>query len=277
MISDANARLLEQARSGDAAALEQLLQMYQDRIYRFGMKMCRNPEDAEDVLQETLIAMARGLREFRGASSISTWLYQIARSYCIKKRRRSKFAPAFEERIDNQGGTAGPELRDHRQGPDEALASREMEAALNEAVRGLEPMYREVLLLRDVEGLTALEVAEVLHVSPQAVKSRLHRARSAVRLKLGPLLDPQDTDEVRRGCPDIVHLFSRHLEDEIDGSACLEMERHMEGCPHCRATCDSLKQTLALCHASSLQGGVPTRVQGAVRDAIRAVVTRSKR
>jgi RNA polymerase sigma-70 factor (ECF subfamily) len=76
--------LLTSARAGDGAALEELLLRHQPRIYRFGMKMCRDPEDASDVLQDTLLAMARTIADFRGASSLSTWLYTITRSFCIK-------------------------------------------------------------------------------------------------------------------------------------------------------------------------------------------------
>ena len=81
-------KLLEAARAGDRAALDQLLTRHQSRVYRFGLKMCRDSEDAKDVLQETLLAVARNVKDFRGASSVSTWLYTIARSFCIKKRRR---------------------------------------------------------------------------------------------------------------------------------------------------------------------------------------------
>ena len=93
MQNETSHALLERARLGDRQAIEELLARHQAQVYRFGLRMCRNPEDAEDVLQETLLAMARGVRDFRGASSISTWLYTIARSFCIKKRRTSKFAP----------------------------------------------------------------------------------------------------------------------------------------------------------------------------------------
>ena len=94
-------RLLEAARAGDKHALELLLERHQVQIYSFGMKMCRDPEDAKDVLQDTLLAMARGVRGFQGGSSLSTWLYTIARSYCIKKRRRGKFAPEEERSLDD--------------------------------------------------------------------------------------------------------------------------------------------------------------------------------
>src|SRR6187397_1258339 len=97
-----DAELLSAARGGDKAALEKLLERHQAQVYRFGMKMCRDPEDAADVLQDTLLAMARGVRDFRGASSLSTWLYSIARSFCIKKRRRSKFGPENERSLDTE-------------------------------------------------------------------------------------------------------------------------------------------------------------------------------
>ena len=99
-MSDNDEALVAAARDGDRRALERLLDRHQAAVYRFGMKMCREPEDAKDVLQETLFAAARTLPEFRGASSVSTWLYTIARSFCIKKRRTSKFAPERIESID---------------------------------------------------------------------------------------------------------------------------------------------------------------------------------
>jgi RNA polymerase sigma-70 factor (ECF subfamily) len=91
--SPSDERLLADARAGDRQALEMLLERHQAQVYRFGMKMCRDPEDAKDVLQDTLLAMARSVRDFRGASSISTWLYRIARSFCIKKRVRASLHP----------------------------------------------------------------------------------------------------------------------------------------------------------------------------------------
>src|SRR5690606_26401769 len=118
--------LLEAARAGDRAALETLLVRHQGAVYRFGLKMCRDPEDAEDVLQETLLAMARGVGDFRGASSISTWLYTVARSFCIKKRRRSKFAP-HETSLDAGAATEAGRLADPARAPDDALAGKQVE------------------------------------------------------------------------------------------------------------------------------------------------------
>src|SRR5512146_3412268 len=92
--------LLAAAREGDRDALEQLLAAHQHRVFRFGVKMCGQEEDAKDVLQETLLAAARNIRDFRGASSVSTWLYTIARSFCIKKHRTSKFAPDHVDSLE---------------------------------------------------------------------------------------------------------------------------------------------------------------------------------
>ncbi len=202
--------LLERARAGDAQAIEALLERHQAQVYRFGLKMCRDPEDAKDVLQDTLLSMARGVRGFRGASSISTWLYTIARSFCIKKRRRSKLAPGEDRSLDTEMFAEGRQLTDPAQSPDEALAGKHVERAPEQAIGSLEPMYREVLLLRDVEGLTAPEVAEVLGVTVQAVKSRLHRARLSVRAQVAPLLGiPTERAAATGTCPDVLTLFSQ--------------------------------------------------------------------
>ena len=263
--------LLAQARAGNRQSLETLLERHQGRVYRFGMKMCRNPEDAKDVLQDTLLAMARGVRDFRGSSSISTWLYTIARSFCIKKRRKSKFAPEDEGSLETGAPAEARTLADPAETPDEVLAGKQMERALEQAIAELEPMYREVLLLRDAEGLTAPEVAEVLGVTTQAVKSRLHRARLAVRERVAPLLGIKtDLPAAPGTCPDVLMMFSQHLEDEISADLCAQMERHLEGCGRCRGTCDTLKRTLALCRTAGASVPVPPTVQASVKSALRS-------
>ena len=266
-IRSEEAALLEAARRGDRRALEALLAFEAPRIYRFGRQMCGHTHDAEDVLQETLLAAARGIGEFRGASSVSTWLYTIARSYCIKKRRRSKFAPAHEESLED-GPTETRSLPDAAPDPEQAMATHELGAALGRAIDELDPASREVLVLRDAEGLSAKEVAEVMGISVDAVKSRLHRARSAVRERMVSFVGRGEAAASARGdCPDVVDLFSRHLEGEISADACVAMEAHLASCPRCRSACESLQDTLALCrrHAGP---EVPAAVQATVRRAL---------
>ncbi len=261
-------RLLEAAKRGDQDALTALIERYQPRIFGFGMKMCRNPEDAQDIVQDTLWAAARTLRDFRGASSVSTWLYTIARSFCIKKRRQSKFAPSSIVSLDSADGRGALDLPDHGRAPDDLLHDRRMREAVEGAVGALDPAYREVLILRDMEGLTAAEVAEVMGLSVEAVKSRLHRARASVRQELAERLRPNAPIPEAPGCPDIVKLFSRHLEGDIKPDTCAEMERHLGQCGRCRAACDSLKDTLRLC-STGPRPQVPPEVQESIRAGIR--------
>jgi RNA polymerase sigma-70 factor (ECF subfamily) len=258
--------LVEAAKRGDRRALEQLLGIHQARVFRFGKKMCRDDEDAADVLQETLLAAARTLPDFRGASSVSTWLYTIARSFCIKKRRSSKFAPAALESLDQQADQ-GAAVADPDRSPEEAAAGRQLQTALDTAIDSLDPMYREVLVLRDVEGLPAADVAEALGISVDAVKSRLHRARMAVRERVAPALGLDSSGAPAPSCRDVVEVFSRRMEGEIDGAGCAELEHHLEGCPACRGRCDSLRATLALCRRAG-EAPVPPAVERSVRAAL---------
>jgi RNA polymerase sigma-70 factor, ECF subfamily len=260
--------LIRAAQKGDEGALDALLKRYQPQIFRFGMKMCRDPEDAREVLQDTLFAAARTVHGFRGASSVSTWLYTIARSFCIKKRRRSVFAP---EVVSLESGSSDAFLAlDQGRDPERTLADREVGAALEAAIASLEPEYREVLLLRDVEGLSAAEVAEVTAISVPAVKSRLHRARASVRQRLAPLLAPLPAQPSQDAgpCPDVVELLSRHLEGDIGRDTCAEMERHVAACSGCHAACESLRQTLRLCESTPVPE-VPEALQQSIRRGIR--------
>lgn len=261
--------LLAAARQGDAAALEVLLVRYQPHLYRFGLRMCGNVEDAGDVAQESLISMARSLRDFRGDSSVSSWLYTIARRFCIKKRRRSKFAPAREESLDAPG-TAAQLLADPAPSPEQTATNRELAVALTRAIDALDPAQREVLVLRDVEGLSAPEVAKILGLSIEAVKSRLHRARVAVRKELTPVLGRPAAGSARTTmCPDVLTLFSRHLEGEIDPGVCATMEAHLAQCRHCRDACESLKRVLAICRQLPTPD-VPASLAMSVKAAIHA-------
>jgi RNA polymerase sigma-70 factor (ECF subfamily) len=265
--------LLAAARAGDRGALEALLLRYQAKVYGFGMKMCRDPEDAKDILQDTLLTMARTVRDFRGASSLSTWLYSIARSFCIKKRRRGK-SIAAEPLSSHPGGADAATVPHPAPGPEETLGSREVETVLAHAIAALAPSYREVLVLRDIEGLSAAEVAEVLGLSVEAVKSRLHRARLAVRQSLAPMLGFGTRPAVRRvshKCPNVLVRFSRHLEGEISAELCAEMERHVAGCNDCRDACESLRRTLHLCRTAPAPQ-VPDAIQESVRSGLRAAL-----
>jgi RNA polymerase sigma-70 factor (ECF subfamily) len=271
MPDESNDQLLAAAKLGDRAALLKLLERHQAQIYRFGMRMCGDAQDAQDVLQETLLAMARGVHDFRQDSSISSWLYAIARSFCAKKHRKDELTSTQPSSLSNEG--ADQKLTAPGATPDDAAAASQLRSALQSAIDSLEPGYREVLILRDVEGLTAAEVAHALGLGVQAVKSRLHRARRELRERLMPFASPKEaTVPPSSGCPDVLRLFSEHLEDDLSPRLCSEMQRHLESCSRCNQTCESLRATLDLCRSSPKQP-VPEAVQSRVRDAVQRLLT----
>lgn len=268
MSTDTEDPMFAAARAGNRRAIEQLLEKHHDRIFRFGMRFCGNEEDAKDVMQETLLTLVRSLPSFEGRSTLSTWLYTVARSFCIKKRRKGKFAPAQLDSLEAAEASPHEPVHDTLE-PDEALAAKRLQDAFNRELQALEPEQREVLLLRDVEGLPASQVAEVLQISVAAVKSRLHRGRLKLRSQLAPLLNADV--EPSGNCPDVLALYSQYVEGDIEPALCQTMERHLASCARCRAQCDSLKQTLALCSRAGTDE-LSSEVKQSVREALRELL-----
>ena len=183
--------LIEASREGDPTAVEQLVRAHQTRVYNFAMRMCRNVEDAKDILQETFLGMIRSIKDFRGESRFSTWLYRIASNACLKKRRRGVHDPEPEQELSldelmPRPGAGGlkPEIPDWSEDAEQALLRGELSERMEAAIDRLPREYKIVLVLRDIEGFSAEETAQMLKLSIPAVKSRLHRARVFVRQEL---------------------------------------------------------------------------------------------
>lgn len=195
---DGERALIEASRSGDPVAVEELIRSHQTRVYNFAMRMCRNVEDAKDILQETFLGMLRSIKEFRGESKFTTWLYRIASNACLKKRRRGVFEPGPEQEmsLDELMPRPGPdgrrsEIADWSEDAEHALLRGELSERMEAAIDRLPRDYKIVLVLRDIEGFSAEETAEVLKLSVPAVKSRLHRARVFVRKELAGYFQAQ--------------------------------------------------------------------------------------
>ena len=180
--------LIERARGGDGKAFEEIVARYEDRIYRFGYRMCGHDEDARDVLQDTFLAALRHIGGYRGEGRFVNWLYKIASSACLKKRRRRKDEPGTPLSLEDEGPGEGvplvQRLATPDPGPDEEAHRRELRARLQEAVLRLPEHYRVVLVLRDFEHRSTEEVAELLGLQLSATKVRLHRARLLMRKHL---------------------------------------------------------------------------------------------
>jgi len=247
------------ARDGDRAAMEELLAWVAPSIQRFALRMCRNEADADDVLQDALLSIATHLHEFEGRSSLPSWAFTLTRSACARRRRGLKNQPAdSDDVLVAQPGDAP--------GPEEVALRGEARLIVGQALDRVSEEHREVLLLRDVEGLTAPEAALTLGLSVDALKSRLHRARAALRDELRSAFEA-DAAPRAPGCPDVVRALSEKLEGDLDPSACAEMEKHVEGCPACARTCDALKDALRACRSSSTPALTP-EIRARVRSAL---------
>jgi RNA polymerase sigma-70 factor (ECF subfamily) len=258
-MEDSDQALLEAARQGDRQAIDELLARHQRQIYRFGLRMCGDQDRAREVLQETMLAAFRSLPGFRGDAALSTWLYQIARSFCIKERRRDRPEVPL---ADEERRLVAP-----AEGPEQAAHAREIGRALAKAIGALPSEQREVLVLRDVEGLSAEEAAKVVGIDVGALKSRLHRARVELRAHLASLLGDESALGGPAPCPELAHELSAYASAEIDQAACVKIEEHLASCPRCAGACQALKQTVSLCRR--LPGGeVPALVRAAVRRAL---------
>jgi len=159
-----------------------------DLIYRYANRLCGEAEAAKDLVQETFLNAYRGFKDFRGDAQISTWLYTIASRACLRMRRKKKGEPERELSLDEFVPTSEGEFRLQIPvdglTPEEAFQNKELRQALDQAIEKLPRKYRMVLVLRDMEGLSAKEVGTVMGLNERAVKSRLHRARLFVRREL---------------------------------------------------------------------------------------------
>lgn len=186
---------LEALRDGDKAEFALLVEEYSPMIYRLGLKMLNNPQDAEDILQETFIKAYKHISKFDGRSSVSTWLYRIATNEALMSLRKKRpNTVSFDMPSTYESEPQEPlQIVDWCCLPEEEYLSAEGRLRLDEAAGRLPESLRIVFVLRDIEGLSTRESAEVLDISEMAVKTRLSRARLRLREDLskyyGQLVD----------------------------------------------------------------------------------------
>lgn len=169
--------LVERSRAGDRAAFEELVRRHADRLYAVVLRFVADADEAEEVTQEAFIRAWRGIGGFDGRSRFFTWLYRIGINEA-KRRSEREHAGRAARSIEDSPIEDAP---DWSEAPEARAEQRDLRRVLEEAVRALPPEYRAPLILRDVEGLSTEEAAEVMELGEAAFKSRLHRARLAVR------------------------------------------------------------------------------------------------
>jgi len=178
--------LVAQSREGDTRAFGELVRRYEGKIFRLAQHVTQNREDAEDVLQETFLKAYEHLDQFQGNSKFYTWIVRIAVNQALMKLRRRKTdkSVSLDESIDTGEDTIVREIAAWDEDPEQRFSREELGEILDKAIQSLEPPYRSVFVLRDIEELSTEETAEALDLSVPAVKSRLLRARLQLREKL---------------------------------------------------------------------------------------------
>lgn len=181
--------------AGNLEAFDRFVEAFHARLFQYTLLVCGQREDAEEVAQETLMKVFENFNQLREPERVRAWVFRIARNACLMKRRKSVFAPSQELSLDDLLPPAGDhsgerklEIADWSSLPETEVLRAELRDVIQGAIESLPDIYKTVLLLRDVEELTTEEAAEILDVSQDVVKTRLHRARLAVRQKLDSYL-----------------------------------------------------------------------------------------
>lgn len=192
MDTQVTASLIDRLRGGDAVALEEVMDQFASRVHRLAYGITRNQADAEEVVQDVFLRLFRKIDAFEGRSALGTWIYRIAVNTALIKRRGKRATlevlledhlPTFKDDGHREGDRAML-LADWSETPEEELLSSETREIVRRLIAGLPEQYRVVLLLRDIEELSNEETAEILEETVPSVKSRLHRARMALREQL---------------------------------------------------------------------------------------------
>jgi len=192
----AEIELARELLDGKPEAFDRFVEHFRSKVFHYSWLMCGHREDAEEVSQETLLRVFENFHQLREPEHVRAWVFRIAKNACLMKRRKSAYAPERELSLDeflpamsdDRDGTPKVEIADWSSLPEDQAIRAQLRRTLDDAIAELPDTYRSVLLLRDVEELSTEETAQVLGLNPDAVKTRLHRARLFARKKLDQCL-----------------------------------------------------------------------------------------
>jgi RNA polymerase sigma-70 factor (ECF subfamily) len=227
------------------------------------MKVCGHPEDAEDTMQEVLLKLLPYLQKFENPQALSVWLYKVARNRCLMNRRGAKKARNRHVSLDDLMPSEfelGQLLKSTGPNPEVNVLRDETRKRLRDALLKVPPLYRMVLVLHDMEGLSTSEVARVIGIREGTVRVRLHRARLLLRQELTrrekakrgvvdriPAAAGEDSTKRPRNCREMFAALSDYMDGLVDDEHTREMEKHLNDCKPCVAFLDSLKSAVQQC------------------------------
>ena len=199
MEKEVEIQLARDLMAGQPEAFDRFVEHFRAKIFQYSWLMCGQREDAEEVSQETLLRVFESFNQLRQPERVRAWVLRIAKNFCLMKRRRSQFAPTQElsldeymPALDRDGGHVKLQIADWSSLPEDRMLRAELRRVLDQAIAALPDTYRSVILLRDVEDLSTDETAQVLDLSVDVIKTRLHRARLAIRQELDRYLKTKE-------------------------------------------------------------------------------------
>ena len=249
-------------QSPDPAAIDRALSLLQKTVFSFSMKVCGHREDAEDTMQDVLFKSLPHLRKIENPQALAVWLYKVTRNRCWMSRRKGRFAPEHMLSLDElmpEPAELEALLHSAAHSPEAQAISQQNSERLHEAVLRIPAKYRLILVLHDMEELSAAEVAKITGLQEGTVRVRLHRARLFVRRELAALTSgtarPARRSKralLRRplDCKQIFAELSDYMDGTLDEAACARFQSHIQGCAPCVAFLQDLSRAVERCRTS---------------------------
>jgi len=256
--------LIQRVKSGEVEFFSELVQPHEKSLRLLCCSVLQNDADADEVVQETMLKALAHLDQLRDGQCLRGWLFQIAVNEARRRLRKERIyerkAGAFEETQGEEGEFVPRDFADWRSVPSLEVERKELWTAVSRALRTMDPMYREVFVLRDMQHLTASQAAMVLGISEASVTTRLHRARLQMREQLAPLFrDSKKWAPMQKimdagyrymrkamGCNKIVRELGKYIEGDLEPALRAEVEKHLRRCSRCSILVDSTRKLLYL-------------------------------
>lgn len=180
---DQEKQLIKKCKEGDISSFELLIESYQQKVYNIALRMLGSQEDASDVAQEVFIKIYKSISNFKEESSLSTWIYRIATNVCLdelRKRKKAKFV-SIDTPVQLEDGEVSMQMEDQGLQPDELVTQKELKEEVQKAISSLKDDHKIVIILRDINGYSYEEIADILGCTLGTVKSRINRARNSLK------------------------------------------------------------------------------------------------
>jgi RNA polymerase sigma-70 factor, ECF subfamily len=240
--------LLVRLRAGDPTACDTCVRAHSDAIFRLARRMLDDDREAEDVVQETFFNAWKSLDGFDGRARLGTWLFRIAYNAALMRLRNKPQVESLDadSREEGAGGSMPEHVLAWEETPEKLVERKETAEILDRAIGALSPTLRAAFVLRDLEDRSTAETAQILGVSEQVVKVRLHRARLDLRERLGEYYGAGAAPARTMTCEQLVQYLSDYIDKDIDAPLKRQAEEHIATCRHCQVLLDTTQKTLQL-------------------------------